>query len=280
MLDKIRYWWRICWGFTTTELYAYPILLVILGVATFLLKHPEKQPFWQEIPLPVQFLDSISVPLSHKINSKFSINPNTITKDSLLMWGLPEFLATNWVKYQKAGGRFRSEQEVQKLYGMSDSIWIVLKDCLAIKPVASTAKRRKVPQAVIKKDINTADSLQLRALYGIGPVLSRRIVKYRNLLGGFYEMAQLSEVYGLDSAVLAELNKHYMIKPGFKYHKLIINSFDYSSLVRHPYLSSTQVKAILAYRNQHGAFLSLDQLKEVHLIDDSTYIKLYPYIDF
>ena len=173
----------------------------------------------------------------------------------------------------------KTSQEVQKLYSMTDSLWVILKDCLYINAETHPIKPVSRPQAVIL-DINAADSVALQAIYGIGPVLSARIVKYRNLLGGFYSMDQLTEVYGLDSMVIARIGQRFTIKKSAIYHKLHINSLDYGGLVRHPYLNSMQVKAILAYREQHGSFFSTEQLKEIHLIDDSTYIKLYPYLDF
>ena len=53
----------------------------------------------------------------------------------------------------------------------------------------------KLPPVVV--EINTADSAELMRLNGIGASFSRRIVKYRNLLGGFISKEQLLEVYGM-----------------------------------------------------------------------------------
>ena len=59
-----------------------------------------------------------------------------------------------------------------------------------------TAKAKEKEPSLLNMDLNTADSTTLMALKGIGPVFSVRIVKYRELLGGYYETAQLQEVYG------------------------------------------------------------------------------------
>ena len=166
---------------------------------------------------------------------------------------------------------------------MTDSVWFLLQDCVVIPSSPKTPNppnTRKFAIKPLKLDLNSTDSADLRAVYGIGPVLSRRIIRYRNLLGGFYAMNQLSEVYGLDSLVLQRLNRKFLIKSNHQYHKLNLNTLDYRGLVRHPYLNAQQVEAILLFREQHGPFSQVQQLKEVHLIDDSTYIKLYPYLDF
>ena len=53
-------------------------------------------------------------------------------------------------------------------------------------------------------DINTADSTAWVALNGIGPGFAKRIITYREKLGGFYQVDQLKEVYGLDSVWVNE----------------------------------------------------------------------------
>lgn len=57
------------------------------------------------------------------------------------------------------------------------------------------SERRKRPS--VRVDLNAADSTELQKVSGIGPVLSKRIVKYRKLIGGFTDKSQLKKVYGL-----------------------------------------------------------------------------------
>ena len=46
-------------------------------------------------------------------------------------------------------------------------------------------------------DINTADSTEWESFPGIGPVLSSRIVRYRNRVGCFHQLEDLLQVYGI-----------------------------------------------------------------------------------
>src|SRR5665647_1059817 len=50
---------------------------------------------------------------------------------------------------------------------------------------------------VNRLDLNSADSLHLLEIPGIGPVFASRIIRYRTLLGGYYAVDQLREVYGM-----------------------------------------------------------------------------------
>lgn len=72
-----------------------------------------------------------------------------------------------------------------------------------IKSVSSVGVVKKenilpTKSKIRKIELNRADSSDLVSLYGIGPILSKRIVKYRKSLGGkFHSVEQLKNVYGL-----------------------------------------------------------------------------------
>ncbi|MHA7877648.1 MAG: ComEA family DNA-binding protein [Bacteroidota bacterium] len=127
-------------------------------------------------------------------------------------------------------------------------------------------------------DINTADAVQLSAIRGIGPVLSARIVKFRDQLGGFVSCAQYQEVYGLCPEVVTRLKQHTYINASFCPTKLDINIADAQTLAMHPYITYQQAKSIVNYRAQHGPFIEINALNTLVLIDQSTLEKLTPYL--
>ncbi|TFH36016.1 MAG: hypothetical protein E4G95_06220, partial [Bacteroidia bacterium] len=100
-------------------------------------------------------------------------------------------------------------------------------------------------------EINSADSSRLVELKGIGPVLSGRIIKYRRLLGGFVSVSQLTEVYGIDSALVKSLSKYLAVDSSLV-TRIDINSSGYGDLVRHPYISPEQANLIIRYRSRVG----------------------------
>ncbi|GJM30568.1 MAG: hypothetical protein DHS20C17_32030 [Cyclobacteriaceae bacterium] len=217
-------------------------------------------------------------------------DPNTVSDDSLTAMGVPVFVVSNLMKYRKAGGHFKSAEDLRKLYGMTDSIWQSLNQWIRIEPGIDVQRKREqtlVPnnsdsaKPLKERDLNRVDSTWLIGIYGIGPVLSNRIVKYRTLLGGFYSLQQLTEVYNLPAETIKILKERVFVDlANSPVDKLDLNHADIPGLARHPYISFELARAIVSYRDQHGQFRDMEDLKRIHLMDDSTYLKLSPYLDF
>ena len=127
-------------------------------------------------------------------------------------------------------------------------------------------------------DINTASEAQLSTIKGIGPVLSARIVKFRNQLGGFINQTQYQEVYGLHEEAAKYLKQHTYIRVGFQVAKIDINTASVQEMAAHPYLTHQQGRSIAHYRTQHGPFPTVDALGNLVLLDEATMRRLRPYL--
>jgi competence ComEA-like helix-hairpin-helix protein len=127
-------------------------------------------------------------------------------------------------------------------------------------------------------DINTADSAAWVALNGIGPGFAKRIMTYREKLGGFYQVDQLKEVYGLDSLWVKE-NKALLKVGAGVYRFLAINQVEWKDF-KHPYLPYGQSKVVLAYRKQHGVLKDFEALEKIQLLDLVAWKRLKPYLSF
>jgi competence ComEA-like helix-hairpin-helix protein len=128
-------------------------------------------------------------------------------------------------------------------------------------------------------ELNTADSTALTRIHGIGPSFARRIIAYRKKLGGFMNNDQLKEVYGLDAEKYAEISDEIWVDAsGVK--KLAINSIDFETLRHFPYLSYKQANAVIQYRVQHGDYRSLNDMRDIALLNDEILSKIAPYISF
>lgn len=132
-----------------------------------------------------------------------------------------------------------------------------------------------------KIDINLADSAALERLPGIGEKLSIRIVRYRDRLGGFVALDQLKEVYGLSDSTFNFITRYLDINVAFKPLQIAVNKADYMQFRRHPYMTTSVLKALLAYRKTHG---SIPDFKSCELIakqiGDSLPTRIKPYLDF
>ncbi|WP_343305285.1 helix-hairpin-helix domain-containing protein [Chitinophaga niabensis] len=130
---------------------------------------------------------------------------------------------------------------------------------------------------VLVVDINRADSLLWEQLPGIGPVLARRILYFRERLGGFHSIAQVGETYGLADSVFNKIQP--LLRLGdVSLRKIDLNETDEKSLADHPYINTKLARVIIRYRNSHGPFSQVEGLKGIALVDDSIYRKLEKYL--
>ena len=125
-------------------------------------------------------------------------------------------------------------------------------------------------------DINTADTTQLKRVHGIGPVLAKRIVKYRAYLGHFVAMEQLGDVYHLPDSVYVKLQKRFTLDT-LNLNRISINSASEKDLLSLPYLSKEEVRWVLAVRKARGAFSSKEELTNVFIktLNKKPFILLY-----
>ena len=146
-------------------------------------------------------------------------------------------------------------------------------------PLTEECVKARYPRKTSRTiDLNTADTLDLQQLPGIGPVFARRIVRYRSLLGGFVDKEQLREVYGLQDSVYRRIAPRVTVADTQAIARLDINTATFKQLVSHPYLDKYQAAAILDLRRQRGAYSTVEELHQIPIIESETYNKIAPYI--
>jgi DNA uptake protein ComE-like DNA-binding protein len=139
-----------------------------------------------------------------------------------------------------------------------------------------TVTRRETP---VNIELNTCDSATLEALPGIGPVLSARIIKYRNLLGGFAAVDQLKEVYGLPEETYRLISGRVKADRSL-IRKIKINTADYKQLFRLPYFTREEVSAIIKYREGKGRIAGLEELVENNILTREKGERIGWYLEF
>jgi DNA uptake protein ComE-like DNA-binding protein len=128
-------------------------------------------------------------------------------------------------------------------------------------------------------ELNTADTILLKKVPGIGSVFARRIVNYRNLLGGYYSVVQLSEVYGIDEEKYHALAPWFSTDPSLIF-LLDVNSLSQDSLRRHPYINFRQARVIVQLREQKGKLSGWENLLLLDEFMDEDRIRLQHYLSF
>jgi DNA uptake protein ComE-like DNA-binding protein len=133
--------------------------------------------------------------------------------------------------------------------------------------------QRKEWQSV---DLNSCDSTALEALPGIGAASARAIIRYRERLGGFRSVNQLSEIKALRSENL-QTALPYLYADTSRLNRFCLNTCTAEEMRRHPYISYKVANSIAAMREQHGTYRRLADIKKSVLVNDSIYERICDY---
>jgi DNA uptake protein ComE-like DNA-binding protein len=128
-------------------------------------------------------------------------------------------------------------------------------------------------------EINSADTTDLKKVPGIGSAFAGRIIKYRNLLGGYYSVTQLKEVYGIDEEKYGELAPWFTVDTSF-IRRLSVNMLPQDSLRKHPYINYRQAKAMEQLRKQKKGLSGWENLQLLNEFTENDKLRMLPYLSF
>ncbi len=213
--------------------------------------------------------------------SPFPFNPNLLPSEQWSKMGLKDWQIKVIKKYEAKGGKFYKKEDFKRMFCITPSEYEILEPYISIPEHKNEYAERKPEIKESKKrimvDLNTADSVTLLTLYGIGPSFAKRIIKYRNLLGGFYSKAQLLEVYGFDQDRLDKIADYCdASEDGIK--RIDVNTIKTDELKKHPYFDYYTAKAIVDQRIILGKYSSMDQVKALPLIHEDLFAKIRHYL--
>jgi len=208
----------------------------------------------------------------------FEFDPNSTSKDSLLLLGLGKYATNNITKYRAKGGKFKDANDLQKIYGIDSILFSKIYSYIKIKKPKHFVKaidpgRKYIAYTKPKVefnsiDINLADTTEFKKLKGIGKVYANRIVKFRNSLGGYFTINQIKDVWGISDSLFTAIKPYLAIDTTLVVKKNI-NQIDKLELVKHPYVDWKKAKVILSYRKMHGDYQSMEDFEKMHGISDA-----------
>ena len=217
----------------------------------------------------------------------FYFDPNTIDNAGWQRLGIRDKTIATIKNYLSKGGKFRNPEDIEKIWGLNEGEIKRLKPYVKIensntgskyasanyeKPAAE--ERKYVPSII---DVNTADTTAFIALPGIGSKLSQRIITFRDKLGGFYKIEQLAETFGLPDSTFQKIKTRLILNnPAIK--QININTASVEEMKSHPYLRYAIANAIVQYKNQHGNFSSITDIKKLVPVTDEVFAKVSPYL--
>ncbi len=222
----------------------------------------------------------------------FYFDPNTLSSDGWRKLGIKEKNVQTIFNYLSKGGRFYKPEDLKKIYGLRKDDYERIRPYIRINTPNSSknnlaselslTKDRSYPErnnfynySII--DINTADTTAFIALPGIGSKLASRIVNFRDKLGGFYSVEQVSETFGLPDSTFRKIKQYLEIKyPALK--KININTATIDELRAHPYIKWSLANPLIAFRNEHGPFSTIEDIKKIPAVTDELFNKIAPYL--
>ena len=185
-----------------------------------------------------------------------------------------------WFQQKQSVGFVKSVDQFRALSLLSDDELDLVTPFLDFSryTVGQKTNKKKKVKSIVIVDVNLADSIAFKELPGIGKTLSKRLVKFRHALGGFYSINQLNEVYGISDSLLSALKPKLKLTPGV--NQVSVNSTDVKRLKQHPYINYTQANALVRYRSMHGRFKELNDIRQIHSLDTAWLSKVAPYLSF
>lgn len=214
----------------------------------------------------------------------FQFDPNTLSIEGWQKLGLSEKTSKTIGNYRSKGGKFYKPEDIKKIWGMPDGFYERVKDYIVMAPIENNYQQNNFEKTtyarpekkVVIVNINEADTSEFISLPGIGSKLAARIVNFRDKLGGFYSVEQIKETYGLPDSTFQKIKVSLQLSGSVK--KFNVNTATKDELKVHPYIKWNLANAIVEYRNQHGSFKSLDELKNIAVIDEATFEKIVHYL--
>lgn len=222
----------------------------------------------------------------------FYFDPNSLSKSGWQKLGLRDKTIGIIQNYLAKGGHFKKPEDLQRIYGLHKDDYERLAPYVKIETLSAETTNnafsgpRKFSENKVESwnalryasiDINAADTADFINLAGIGSKLATRIVNFRDKLGGFYTIEQVSETFGLPDSTFQKVKQYLKLKNN-SIRKININTANIDELKAHPYIRYNIANPIVAYRNEHGSFSSIEDLKKIMIITDEVYQKIAPYL--
>ncbi|WP_276378488.1 helix-hairpin-helix domain-containing protein [Flavobacterium sp. H4147] len=278
-----------------TGIFLLFIIIIVLQLIYFFaaFSHPEvvsaEEKQWLSLQKEIDDQKQIKLEQKHTI---YKFNPNYISDYKGYKLGMSVQEIDRLLAFRKENKYVNSAEEFQKVTQVSDSLLKVLTPLFKFPDWKQNTREFKTEkkeyekkpsynkEKIVLTDINQASQEDLIKIYGIGEALSSRILKQKEILGGFVSMEQLEDVWGLSPEVIAELNKHFKIVMPASFKKIPINDASLKELAQFPYFKYALAKQIVTYRSMNGNFNNIEDLSKIKgfPVEKAKIISLY--LDF
>lgn len=293
-----KFYDKLFFGFTRSEKFGIIALFVLILILYFLPEYLiKKEDYSKEIRKfrnEISTFDSLKRSLYDIENEPFKnaevnfapfyFDPNTVAAKDMKKFGLSNRFISMFEKFRNAGAKFYKKEDLKRVYGLTDKDYAKIYPYLILndKPIQTRndyqIKERLLPKPLVI-ELNACDSADLLTIKGIGPATASKIIRYGKGLGGYRNINQLYEIYGIKKEIIERVADAINVDTT-KISFIYVNSADYVKLNSHPYLTSKEASAIINYRRQHGHFNGPVDFKKILSIKSETTDKIIHYLSF
>lgn len=208
----------------------------------------------------------------------FAFNPNELDRSGWKKLGFSDHDVNMIMNFRKAGGSFYKKEDIKKLYCISENQYKKLEPYVQLDSTQKQMDHSTISNHAFEGvvNLNSADTVDLLKIPGIGPFYARQILKYRKMLGGYVKPEQISEVYGLEQKYQKFLP--YLNADSVKVHKIDINKAKYYDILKHPYVDKRLAYQITEFRRLNGDFNSVEDIRKIKNLPDSLIKRILPYL--
>jgi len=216
--------------------------------------------------------------------SLFTFDPNNVDSITFVRLGLKSFIASNILKYRSKGGWFKTPADFGKVYGITPEKLKELEPFMTVHEKKQTKTdslflKRKDKKKDIIVELNSADTTLLMLVTGIGRGYAKGIIRFRQLTGGFVNVDQLTEIYGMRQENFEKILPFCKVNAAL-IKKIKVNKASVERLKSHPYLNFYQSKAIYELRRKKGKLNNINELKILSEFSSESLTKIEPYLSF
>ena len=293
-----------------------PIAIVLVAIAVALELLPDAEQIEvADLPAEQEVVDDVSEVVAEEVVFK-EFDPNKFSYEELREAGLPKEVAVGVVRWRSYGKVYRVKEDLALVSGMTDSLYAVLKPFIVIDPSVAakpneyerkeraeySAEKSQPEQSPSQKtalqnepkpakdepsfahseplvELNSADTTALISVNGIGSKSAAEIVKYRELLGGYHSVEQISEL-----KCVTEQNYEKILQQIYcdscEIRKIDINFAAPKVIARHPYVSAAALRKIIKQRQLKGGWSRIEEMVEDNILSEDEAKRLAPYLWF
>ena len=217
-------------------------------------------------------LDSLrTIDIASKKPKIVPFNPNFITDFKGYTLGMSAEEIDRLLAFRKENKWINSVEDFKQVTKVSDSLLNKISPYFKFPDWVNNPKskikylKRGFKDKTFKQkvDLNLATHEQLEEVNGIGKVFSKRIIEYRNKLGGFTNDIQLYEVYGLDYQITNKVLNEFTVKTPKEIVKMNLNTISASDIATIPGISFDLAKRIWEYRILNERIKSFSELENI-----------------